>query len=178
YTNTTDFTNVALVTFLAPNLSRIRFREADIDLYASPDSRLTNLDATVISDAINGLNGGRAARTRGGTELIIYTNAPRGSVFYLGVKSEDQQAAEFGILGIGIEDFGRDKNGNVRLIFSPAPAPIPDGSPEKPEAALMFAIVADPATVRRIVLTNIVTHENAGDLYGIMTHSPTPYSVV
>src|SRR5205814_2180582 len=146
---------VAFVTFLAPNLSRSRYLEADIDLYVSANPALTNLDAAVIDDAINWRNSGRSARTRGGTELIIFTNAAAyGTKFYIGVKSEDQQAAEFGLFAIASNDFGgRDASNNVRLVFSPIPAESPDGSPEAPKAADLFAIVADPAMVRRIVIT-------------------------
>lgn len=170
YTNTTTLTNVAFATFAPYNLSRTRFRDADLDLYASPNPALTNLDATVIADAINGNNGGRSSRNRGGTELIIYTNVKAGDVFYLGVKSEDQQGGEFGIFGMAFDDLGRDSKGNIRLVFMPAPVAIPDGTPEAPQAVDMFAFVLDPAKVRRIVLTNTFTHENAGDLFGILTH--------
>ena len=51
--------NVAFVTFLAPNLSRSRFLEADIDMYVSPNPALTNLEPNVVADAISWNNGGR-----------------------------------------------------------------------------------------------------------------------
>src|SRR5207237_8749961 len=49
-----------------------------------------------------------------------------------------------------------------------------------PPAVHMLAIVADPAKVRRVVVTNIITHENARDLFGILTHPGVglPHSAV
>src|SRR5207247_2512394 len=45
FRNDTNFTNVAIVTFLPPDLSRARFLDADIDLYVSDTNpALTNLD--------------------------------------------------------------------------------------------------------------------------------------
>ncbi len=81
-----------MVTFLPPNLSLARNREADIDLYVTTDPNLTNLDATAIANA-------RASKTRGGTELVYYTNATA-PTYYVGVKSEDQQASLYGIMAI------------------------------------------------------------------------------
>ena len=82
------FGNVAIVTFLPPNLSRARYLDADIDLYVSTNSALTNLDAGVITNAQKSLR-------RGGTEFVIYSNSFEGALYYIGVKSEDQQGAEF-----------------------------------------------------------------------------------
>src|SRR5258708_512625 len=85
YTNTTSFTNVVFGTFVAPNLSLSRFPDAraDIDLYVSLDSRMTNLDAAVVADAIaGGPLGGRASRARGGPEAIIFHNTAANTTFY------------------------------------------------------------------------------------------------
>jgi len=172
FTITPEFTNANLVfaTFLSANLSLPRFQDADIDLYVSHDGALTNLDPNVINDAINSVNGGRVARSRGGTETIVYTNVAQNDVFYLAVKSEDQQAGEFGILAMGFDDLGRDGNGNIRLVFTGTPVAIPDGSPGLPMGTNVFAFVFDPADVRRVVLTNDFVHENGGDLYGVLHH--------
>ena len=58
---------------------------------------------------------------------------PSAGIYYIGVKSEDQQAAEYAILGVFSElPFGTtDDNGNQHLIGFPVPA-IPDGSPTRP----------------------------------------------
>jgi len=165
YTNTTFFTNVAIATFLPPDLSRTRYLDADIDLYVTPDRTLTNLDVNAIANA-------RKSLSRGGSELVIFTNAAPGSILYVGVKSEDQQAAEFGIIAIASNAFGdRDKNGNIRLNFVPIAFDVPDGSPEAPQAGVGVGIIGDPAMVRRLVLTNVITHENGGDLIGILQHN-------
>src|SRR6185369_8345488 len=46
YTNVTtaNFTNVAILTFLAPELSRPRYRDADIDLYVTRSTQGGDLD--------------------------------------------------------------------------------------------------------------------------------------
>ena len=106
--NDTNFTNVAIVTFLPPDLSRGRYLDADIDLYVSTNPALTNLDETVISGAQKSLR-------RGGTEFVIYSNSFEGATYYIGVKSEDQQGAEFGIFAVSslLPFGGKDKEGNA-----------------------------------------------------------------
>jgi len=46
FRNDTNFTNVAIVTFLPPVLSRARYLDADIDMYVSTNSALTNANAS------------------------------------------------------------------------------------------------------------------------------------
>jgi subtilisin-like proprotein convertase family protein len=162
-------TNIAFITFLAPDLSVPRIREADIDLYVTRDSTLTNLHPVAVSGARKSLN-------RGGTEMVILTgaNAPMGD-FFVGVKSEDQQAASYGIFVVAQEKpFGeRGDDGNIRMEFFPINGDgcIPDGSPENPGGARFFCPIADPFSpnVRRLVLTNDVDHDKGGDLYGSLT---------
>ncbi len=108
-TNNTTYTNAAFLTFLPVNLAVPRMGvfepsadlatrpEADIDLYVAPPTvpnnyGLTNLDPAVVAAADKSLS-------RGGTETIVYSNATPG-VYYIGVKSEDQQAAEYAFLGV------------------------------------------------------------------------------
>ena len=85
---------------------------------------LTNLDPAVVAAADKSLS-------RGGTETIVYSNATPG-VYYLGVKSEDQQAAEYALLGVfSQQPFGASNtNGDHTLLGFPSYLPIPDGSPE------------------------------------------------
>ena len=66
--------------------------------------------------------------SRGGTEMVVYSNAIPG-IYYIGVKSQDQKAAEYAIMGVFSQlPFGtRDTNGDQHLIGIPTPAPIPDG---------------------------------------------------
>ena len=73
--------------------------EADIDLYvAGPDdpnaAALMNLDPDEISNCVNGLQSATARRSwraARGTEFVVYTNSAAGDVYYIGVKSEDQE---------------------------------------------------------------------------------------
>src|SRR5690606_10047083 len=108
FTNTFGYTNLAFAIFDAHTLSGIspseppvpsvRNEESDVDLYVSADSNLTNLNETVLAAAHRSL-------TRGGDELIVLTNANEApdKVYYIGVKSEDQRASEFGILAVASE---------------------------------------------------------------------------
>jgi subtilisin-like proprotein convertase family protein len=176
FTNTTSFTNAAFLTFLPPTLSepRIGVREsnpdnatrfeADIDLYVTTDSNITNLDAAVIAAAQKSLG-------RGGTETVVLSNATPG-VYYIGVKSEDQEGAEFGFLGVfSLNPFAnQDQNGNLLLRGFPNFAAIPDGTPEHPGGTRVFAVAPQPITIRRVVVTNNITHELVSDLFGRMDH--------
>src|SRR5436190_3910842 len=120
------FTNVAFFTFMAPDLSLPRVREADIDLYVSRDGNLTNIalinGATILASCLT-------SKTRGGTELVIIPNAGIGE-YFIGVKSEDQQAAQFGLFGIAQQKpFGEpDENGNYLLDFDVTDGCVPDGT--------------------------------------------------
>ncbi|HKQ37608.1 MAG TPA: S8 family serine peptidase [Verrucomicrobiae bacterium] len=172
------FTNVAFFTFMAPDLSLPRVREADIDLYVSRDGNLTNLalinGSTILANTLK-------STTRGGTELVVIPNAGVGE-YFIGVKSEDQQAAQFGIMGIAQQKpFGeQDANGNYLLDFDVSDGCIPDGTPANPSGRQFFAIIYDMGggvgpgnrTMRRVVLTNDVDHQLGGDLLGTVTSFP------
>lgn len=175
--NDLNFTNAAFVTFLPPTLSLPRMgvtntynpdnasrAEADIDLFVSTDPNLTNLVPSAVDAAFKSLG-------RRGTELITLSNALPGALYYIGVKSEDQQAAEFGLLAIFSElPFASNEEGNFILRGVPMPAIIPDGAPNNPQAALVFGFCVEPVEIRRVVVTNEMTHENFGDLLGRLTH--------
>ncbi|MGZ5566823.1 MAG: LamG-like jellyroll fold domain-containing protein, partial [Limisphaerales bacterium] len=177
----TNATNVGFVTFLPPNLSQSRLQEppgvaprgsdgADIDLYVSTDPRLLDLNPDAIYAADK-------STLRGGTEFVTYTNSTQGQVYYIGVKAEDQQAAEFGFFGLATDQpfDSTDPNGQLQLHFSAFPAVIPDGYPALPSKVFAMAIVqsfSNPhATARRVVISQSITHELLGDLYGTLTHS-------
>ncbi|MGZ5508747.1 MAG: S8 family serine peptidase, partial [Limisphaerales bacterium] len=126
----TNATNVGFVTFLPPNLSQSRLQEppgvaprgsdgADIDLYVSTDPRLLDLNPDAIYAADK-------STLRGGTEFVTYTNSTQGQVYYIGVKAEDQQAAEFGFFGLATDQpfDSTDPNGQLQLHFSAFPAVI------------------------------------------------------
>lgn len=176
-TNTVNFTNAAFITFLPPTLSLPRGgifadpaveatrEEADIDLYVSRDFNLTNLSPTAV-------NAADKSRLRGGTEFIVYSNAAPGEVFYIGVKSEDYMAAEFAIFaGFSLLPFTQgDGFGNWIVNGFPLPSIIHDGSPSDPGASLVLGLSVQPATVRRLIVTNSFYHENQGDLITMLSH--------
>jgi subtilisin-like proprotein convertase family protein len=175
--NTTGFTNAAFVTFLPPTLALPRMgvqaanpgsqtrREADIDLYVSANPALTNLDPSAIAAADKSLS-------RGGTEVIVYANSAAGQIYYIGVKAEDQMASVYGFIGVFSElPFGINDNGNVILRGVPVPVAIPDGTPDRPAAAIVVAIDVVPMQVRRAVVGLSVAHEDFGDLLGDLNHS-------
>jgi subtilisin-like proprotein convertase family protein len=178
-TNEQNYTNAAFVTILPPTLSIPRMGvndddvnnatrvEADIELYVSTDPDLTNLDAGVLSSPSTMKSIGR-----GGTETIITSNAQPGAVYYVGVKSEDHEAAEYGFLGVfSLFPFGnQDSEGNWLIRGLNVPALIPDGSPEHPGGAYVLAVSPAPIQLRRVIVTNAITHENAGDLFGVLRH--------
>ncbi|MCI0536848.1 MAG: S8 family serine peptidase [Verrucomicrobiales bacterium] len=160
----TNGTNVAFITFQPPNLSRPRGSEADIDIYVSSDSALLQLNALAVAAA-------RTSIGRGGSELVVYTNALLDQIFYIAVKSEDQQGGEFGFVAISSnEPFDENRDGSRVLRGFPVPAIIPDGSPNLPGAVQIFAIGISPQLVQNVVVTNVLTHQNLGDLIGILDH--------
>ncbi len=177
-TNVENFTNAAFVTFLPQTLSvprmgvtntedpsQITRPEADVDLYASTDPNLLGLDPVAIAGALKSVG-------RGGTETIVTSNAQPGVVYYIGVKSEDQEGAEFGILSVFSQFpfLQVGPNGQQILRGLPVPVTIPDGSPTKPGGTLLFAIDPEPITVQRVVVTNVVTHQQFGQLLGNLSH--------
>jgi subtilisin-like proprotein convertase family protein len=189
FTNVTTFANVAFLTFLPPNTGFLRpdtgidpltprHSEADIDLYVARSSSgtfnyydLTNLDSKVIEDS------DRSTR-RGGTEFVIYSNAQPGEIFYIGVKSEDQQAATFGLFAVATQNpLNRKESNNIIAEALFVPVEIPDGTPDQPGGTNIFAFVFDSdVTVQRAYVTNTITHENAGDLIGVLSHTDSTSS--
>jgi subtilisin family serine protease/subtilisin-like proprotein convertase family protein len=170
YTTLTNGSNVAFITFLPPNISRPRLAQADIDLYVSRDPALTNLDPVAIEASWKSLK-------RGGTELVYFTNAPIGTnvIFYVGVKSEDQQGCEYGIVGLSTQEpFDRvDALGYHHIKLLPGNMAIPDGSNARPGYTNLFGIGYPSAAlevVGRTVVTLDLQHQNVGDLIGNLSH--------
>jgi subtilisin-like proprotein convertase family protein len=180
-TNDTPFTNAAFLTFLPENLAVPRMGvfeptadlatrpEADIDLYVAPPTvpnnfALTNLDPAVVEASDKSLS-------RGGTETIVYSNATPG-VYYLGVKCEDQQGAEYALMGVfSQEPFGSaNTNGDFTLLGFPSYQPIPDGSPEHSTNVFVMAVNVSSIMVRRAIVTNVINHEYIPDLLGNLSH--------
>ena len=181
-TNTTSYTNAAFLTFMPPNLAVPRMGvfepsvdlatrpQADIDLYVSPPTIANNYAFTNLAPAV--VEATDKSLSRSGTETVIYSNATTG-VYYFGVKSEDQQAAEYAILAVFSElPFGgTDTNGNQHLLGFPTPMPIPDGSPERSQASLVLAVSPQPIKLHRVIVTNVISHELMTDLVSSLSHS-------
>ncbi len=184
YTNTValtnnTFTNVAFITFLPPELAvprmgafsevappdidATRFAGADIDLYVSTNSSLTNLNPLAIATAQKSVN-------QGGNEVVTFTNSTPGQVYYLGVKSEDQQGGQFDIMGFASNlPFSQtDSNGNVVVTMHTLPAVIPGGTPANPGNAFLVGVVTQPAQIRKVVVTDTVS---ATELFRLHRHA-------
>jgi len=167
FSATNQATNVAFTTFLPPNLSRPRNTDADIDLYVSQNPALFLLTDKVVQKADKSVG-------RGGTETIIYTNSYANEVYYIGVKSEDQQAADFGFYGIAQQAPFSTQNGDgsVTAEGTSLPVMIPDSVSGPP--ALVFAFLFSPNNpemkIRRVTVQDGVAHGNPADLYGTLQH--------
>ena len=179
-TNDTLYTNAAFVTFLASTLSVLDIGaddgsepfqgvrpEADIDLYVSQDPGLIDLDSNAVAQADKSLG-------RGGAEAIVYTNATP-CVYYVGVKSESREAAQYGLIAMMSElPFSQtDSSGNVILRGVPAPAPMPDGTAERPGTAYLVGVAPGPMPLHRVIVTNTLTHGMMSDLTGTLAHLGT-----
>ncbi len=195
YGASSDFTNAAFVTFLPPTAAIPRGGvfansdanstrpEADIDLFVTTDPGLTNLDPNVISNCIInpqvgksspvGVNGTfyGAALDRGGSEFVVDTNSTPGQVYYVGVQSEDQMASEYAFLSefSNIPFSSLDNNGNESAVFYPVN--IPDGDATHPGYTNSLALTIFPVEIERVVVTNTLTQQNAGDLVISVNHS-------
>jgi subtilisin-like proprotein convertase family protein len=169
FNSLTNGSNVAFVTFAPPNLSVSRTLEADIDLYVSKDSSLTNLNPVAIAKASKSTN-------EGGTEFIIFTNAvvSTDEVYYIGVKSEDQQAAEFSLMGVSSDQpFQKEQNGVIILQGYPISQLIPDGSARLPGGTVVLALGLDPRRIATVQASELISHEDLGDLIGNLSHNRT-----
>ena len=169
FNSLTNGSNVAFVTFAPPNLSISRTLEADIDLYVSKDPTLTNLNASAILNSFKSTN-------EGGTEFIIFTNAvvSASEVYYIAVRSQDQQAAEFSLMGVSSDQpFQREQNGVIFLQGFPISQRIPDGSAKLPGGTVVLALGLDPRRIATVEASELIIHEDLGDLLGNLSHNRT-----
>ncbi len=157
----TNGSNVVFVTFPVGNLSRGRTNGPDIDLYVSHDPGLTNLDVTAVAEA-------RKSTTRGGNELVYFLGDPPApdNVFYVGVKSEDHMAGEYGLVGVSTDQplTAFNEQGFPMPLAVPLVQPIPDGTPSNPGLGAYMAINIIPTPIRAVYATVTTTHENFPDL--------------
>lgn len=185
YTNITTYPYVAFVTFLPAELAVSRIGalntdannavrpEPDLDLYVSGNPAILTLDPTVLANA-------SVSRGNGGTEKVLYDNSSQGQVYYIGIKSEGQEAGEYAFLAAASPvPFGRrDPNGNVLLTpLSGLPSLIPDGSPALPGTTNILMISSEPDAVRRVIVTNTIAHPRVGDVINTFTHA-SKYAVL
>ena len=184
------------VTFLPPTLAVPRMgvfadttanatrSQSDIDLYVTTDPTLTNLNPAAVASCLNGtvapgsvFNG--VSLSRGGTEYVVDTNSTPGEVYYIGVKSEDQMAAEYDFFPVfsNIPFSTLDANGDETVNGVPVPVNIPDGTPANPGVNFVMGLAIYPINVGDITVTNEFTHQNFGDLYGTLTHDQSATGV-
>jgi hypothetical protein len=166
---------VAFTTFLPPDLATQispRTNGADLDMYVSTDPTLLALNpAAVANSVLDGL----ASLSRGGTETVILSNSTATSVYYIGIKSEDQQAADFGFYAVAQEtNFSSiNPNGSVTARGTGLPVTIPDSGLGPP--ALVFAFLVNPLNppmrLRNLTATVGVNHPNPSDLLGTLQHN-------
>ena len=113
---------------------------------------------------------------QGGNETVFLTNIVSNAVFYIGVKSETQQGADFDIfatLATNFNDQSQDLFGNNIITVSAyaLPVVIPDDfASGGEEGAQVIAFVPGEIMVRKVQVTVGVNHENPADLYGVLTH--------
>ena len=192
--NNTTFTNAAFVTFSSDTLSMPRMGvyadplqnpttpEADVDMYVSTESSLTNLDPVVISNCVNGTQVGVSAGSPFygsslgglGTEYVVDTGSQGGqTTYYVGIKSETAIAAEYGFLPVFSQQPFSQQNpdGTETVNGLLLPMPIPDGSPTHPGLSFVFALAIQPMVVQDVIVSNQIVHQNFGDLIGKMTHN-------
>lgn len=161
----TSGSNVAFVVFPSlpeANLSRTRTNGPDLDLYVSRDPGLLALDPAAVAGAAK-------SRNRDATELLTFTNVPLGDdvVFYVGVKSEDQQAGEFAFIGLSTDQpfTTFDENGFPHPLAIQL-RQLTDGTPSNPGVGQWLAISLTSDELRRVTPTVSTTHENFRDLLG------------
>lgn len=189
---------VAFLTFAPPELSIPRNIEGDLDLYVSKNPALTNLEPSAVASAWKSVSRGgteqvvfqpdNIIRHRDGADTgetvpvydpnnplaggVITNVANVGDVFYVGVKSEDQQGAEFSLIGVSSDQpFQQEENGKQILTAVPISVFIPDGLPNSPQAGIAVAIgLSDHRTLDASVVATI-SHQEFGDLFGTIRHN-------
>jgi subtilisin-like proprotein convertase family protein/subtilisin family serine protease len=186
-TNTTEFTNAAFLVsqqtdlavprlgVFSPDRAEATRRYADIDLYVSTNPALTNLDPNVVATSFQS----RTRNDLSGDEFYIFEDSVQGRVYYIGVKSEDHQAAQYEFWGIfSLFPLGEEFEGYVRA-YPMLGFEIPDGSPSNPGGTRFVALPRPSLTglaesVRRVLVTNNIVHENFGDLINTLEHNSRP----
>jgi subtilisin-like proprotein convertase family protein len=190
------FKNAAFITFIPSTLAVPRMgvfadsqdnptrAEADVDIYVSTDPTLTNLNIMAVSNCVSGTQIGAssnaaptvfrgAALGRNGTEFVADTNSQASEVYYVAVKSESANAAEYGFISVfSDKPFSSLNSDNSQTVNGlTLPVIIPDGTPAHPGLCYTFALALYPMEMENVIVTNIITHQNFGDLIGVLNHS-------
>ncbi len=156
--------------------------EADVDMYVSTDPSLTNLNPLVVSNCVNGTQVGVSAGgtfngsslSSDGTQYVVDTGSVQGQTYYVGVKSETALAGEYGFLPVfSQQPFSQTQNGIETVNGLLLPTLIPDGSPAHPGTRYVFALAIQPIEVQDVVVSNLIWHQNFGDLIGTLSHNST-----
>lgn len=192
---------VAFITSGPINVSKPRNIEPDLDMYVSKSPTLTNLNPVTLGNAWKSVSrfgteqvvfapddfiktrdaSGNFVSTTNRVDRydpqrpdlggVVVGQADIGDVFYIGVKSEDQQAGEFSFIAISSDKpFEEDRNGIRIITMIPAPRDIPDGSANLPQGRRYYGI---PLRGGKVLDANVyfsVNHEELGDLVGTIGH--------
>ncbi len=167
FNSLTNGSNVVFAIFNPPNLSVSRVIDADLDMYVSRDADLLLLDSKVMVSTNTFKSLGRQ-----GEELAVFTNGLPTDIFYVAIKSEDQMAGEFSLLGLStdeaLEKEGPD--GSRLLTGLPINVVVPDGTPGRPKAGIMIAVGLSPSRIMRASVDATFQHQLLGDLVGHLKH--------
>ncbi len=184
-----DYTNAAFVVFLPETLAIPRqgvfagaianstLPEANLDLFATTDSNLLSLSPLTISNCMSGSSVGvtsngvfyGSALARGGSKFIVDSQSTPGQVYYVGVQSEDQMAAEYNFLAEFSNVPFSQMNPNGELVtFSPVA--IPDGDANQPGYTNTLGLAIYPLEIQRAIVTNVLEQQNVGDLVVAISH--------
>ena len=189
--STTDVTNAAFVTFDANTLALPRTgvfanndanstrTEADLNIFATTVSAITNMDPVTLSNCVAGGQVGAgtanffgAALGRGGEEVIVDTNSHNGEIYYIAVQSEDREAAEYNFIPVFTSvpfSAMNNSNGIETVNGTPIPAAIPSGSPADPGFSDVIGISLQPMQIQTVIVTNIFSQATVGDLVSSLT---------
>ena len=121
--------------------------------------------------------GASKSTNQGGTEVVVFENQPLGDdvIYYVGVKSEDHQGAQYAMVGLSSPDPFDFTDANGNRVFRGIPLNqgiIPDGTPSSPGAALGIAI-GNPLNglqVQSVMVETLLFHQDIGDLLGSISH--------
>ncbi|HYG33279.1 MAG TPA: hypothetical protein VEC99_00755, partial [Clostridia bacterium] len=183
--NTTTYTNARFLISNPRNLSIPRMGvnvlvetnatrlEADVDMYVSQDPGLLDLVPSALTNSLAYRMLGRE-----GTSALVLTNAKSG-FYYIAVKSEDQMAAEYSLQVLFSPLPFSQNNDQGSLLTWYDPVQIPDGTPVKPGITNILLGPGDPTMlVRRVIVSNLLTHELVGDLIGTLNYPDGTFAVL